>query len=96
MDLIFGLSIKFWGKVSVGDKKNRVKVLVGDKSGESFGYVINYRGKICRGKISSPLKIFVTFPDIFSPIRYATIESSYYSDVKVWIIEKIVYLHRRH
>ena len=56
MDLIFGWSIKFWGKVSVGGKKIGLKFWPGVKiSG------------IRRGEISSTPRTFRHFPPIFFP-----------------------------
>ena len=61
MDLIFGLSIEFWGKVSVGDRKFGLK----------FWPEVKISGVLfVGGKFRHSLKIFVTFSDIFSPIRY--------------------------
>ena len=58
MDLTFGWSIKFWGKVSVGDKNIGLKFWSGVKiSGVLF----------VGGKFRHPLKIFVTFPRHFFP-----------------------------
>ena len=74
MDLIFGWSIKFWGKVSVGDKKIGLKFWLGVKiSGVLF----------VGEKFRHPLRIFVTFPRHFFPDKVTASFVWFFIDVVV-------------